>query len=145
MQVNYALGFLWDDVAMKELFNQFQRILKFIDKNKNRGIELINFSTLRREPAVLNTEITVDYDGGIFYETGICLEEDFFEMKNNFYAGNIGKVRNISLLCPTQTKAFFLLSKVYAEHNKHFREIILSNIELGIRFKQKFRRYFCSQ
>lgn len=139
IQINYALGILWTPQAVGKLFAQIENILDFVSKHPDLRIELINLTPLRREPAVLNTQLTADCNGDIFYETGICLEEDFLEMKNNFFAGNVGKDRNINFFTPTRTFSFYLLSNVYAAKKKYFRDIILNNIQVGVALRRRLR------
>jgi sulfatase maturation enzyme AslB (radical SAM superfamily) len=137
IQINYALGVFWPQSARQELMRQLDKIKKFI-KDKNQTA-LINSGALRREPVVLNAELTVDCDGGIFYETGICLEEDFYKMKQLFCAGTVYKTLEINSLSPTPLKTFYMLSSVYANHNQHFRRIILNNIDCGVYLRRELK------
>ena len=94
---------------------------------------------MRREPVVLNAELTVDCDGGIYLESGICLEEDFFEMKDKFLVTNLKKAKNINLYSSTIFQNFYRLSRIYAAVNPQFRKIILNNIILGRKFDRFIR------
>lgn len=132
LQMNYSLGVLWPKAAALALFAETEKILRFV--NKRKDIEFVNLSSMRREPVVLNAELTVDCDGGIYLESGICLEEDFMSMKRKFLVGNIRKVRDIAPLGSTRFASFYLLSRVYAKANPRFRKIILNNIFLGRKY-----------
>lgn len=132
LQINYSLGVWWSPTAIKEFFRQTAKIIDYIKKRP--GVEFINLGSTRREPVVLNAELTVDCEGGIFLESGISLEEDFMAMKKKFLVTDISKAKNINLYTPTQFQNFYQLSKVYSETSPK-RRIILNNILLGKKFE----------
>jgi len=132
LQINYSLGVWWSPTAIKAFFKQAAKIIDYIKKRPE--IEFINLSSARREPVVLNAELTVDCEGGIFLESGISLEEDFMAMKKKFLVTDISKAKNINLYTPTQFQNFYQLSKVYSETSPK-RRIILNNILLGKEFE----------
>ncbi|MFY9401936.1 MAG: radical SAM protein [Candidatus Omnitrophota bacterium] len=134
LQINYALGVFWDKKASNMLFTQTKRVMDFVRKHKN--IEFINLSTMRKEPVVLNAELTLDCDGGIYLESGICLEEDFVAMKDKFKVANIKTAKNINLLSTTAFRNFYNLSMVYGKANPLFRKIIVNNIMLGSEYER---------
>lgn len=111
------------------LFNQTRKVIDFVRKNKN--IEFINLSSMRKEPVVLNAELTLDCDGGIYLESGICLEEDFAAMKNKFKVCSIKTAKNINLLSTSDFRNFYNLSRVYGRVSPFFRKVIVNNIKLG--------------
>jgi len=129
LQTNYSLGVFWPAATIKILFKETKKILNYAKKNKN--MEFINLTSIRREPVVLNAELTVDCDGGIYLESGICLEEDFKKIKNKFLVTDLNKAKNINFYNSTQFQNFYRLSRVYSEVNPRFRKIILNNIKLG--------------
>lgn len=129
LQINYSLGFFWDKKAISRLFSETDKILSFLKTRKD--VKFINLTNARREPVVLNAELTVDCDGGIYLESGICLEEDFFKMKNKFLLTSVGEAQDINFYHSTRFQNFYRLSKVYAQENPLFRKIILNNIFLG--------------
>jgi len=129
LQINYALGVFWDKKASHMLFNQTRKVIDFVRKNKN--IEFINLSSMRKEPVVLNAELTLDCDGGIYLESGICLEEDFAAMKDKFKVSSIKTAKNINLLSTSDFRNFYNLSRVYGRVSPLFRKIIVNNIKLG--------------
>jgi len=140
IQVNYSLGIFWNAYSIKTLLSELGKIMDFLGSPEGKGIEFINLTRTRREPAVLNAEITVDCDGGIYLETGICLEEDFNEMKRNFSIGNIKTSKNINEISSTRFNNFRMLSEAYGDK---FRKIIINNIELGRlvnRYIKSYRR-----
>ena len=142
MQINYSLGFYWDPAEINELLKQLGRIMSFMKENKELGIELINLQRTRKEPVVLNAELTVDCDGTIYRESGICLEEDFLKMKNSFKVAGISGVRDINTCSTTRFSNLYHLVRVYAEKYPEFRKIIINNIELG-NFVNKFLKKIC--
>ena len=139
LQMNYSLGVFWPRPAIGQLFVQTEKIQRFL--KKHQGIEFVNLSSLRREPVVLNSELTVDCDGGIYLESGICLEEDFAAMKKKFLVADVKRARDINLLASTPFQNFYRLSKVYAEASPRFRKIILNNIFLGQKYDKLIKKW----
>ncbi|MDD4907548.1 MAG: radical SAM protein [Candidatus Omnitrophica bacterium] len=139
LQMNYALGVFWSRPAIGQLFVQTEKIERFLKKHK--GIEFVNLSSVRKEPVVLNSELTVDCDGGIYLESGICLEEDFAAMKKKFLVADVNRTRDINLLASTPFQNFYRLSRVYAQASPRFRRIILNNIFLGRKYDKLIRQW----
>jgi molybdenum cofactor biosynthesis enzyme MoaA len=129
IQLNYALGVYWPKNKIKEFFFQLDNILNFLD-DKDRKDFLINLQT-RTEPVVLNSEVTVDCDGQVFLETGICLETDFQKLKQDFYLADIDDMENINLYSQNRFYNFYRLVQAYSNKNEKFRKIILNNIFMG--------------
>jgi sulfatase maturation enzyme AslB (radical SAM superfamily) len=134
LQMNYSLGVFWPEAAITKLFEETNKIISYLEKNKN--LEFINLTSSRREPVVLNAELTVDCDGSIYLESGICLEENFAAMKKKFLITHINKAENINLYTTTPLQNFYHLSKVYGQKNPKFRKIILNNILLGSEYNK---------
>jgi len=132
LQINYSLGVWWPPTAIKEFFKQTAKIIDYIKKRPE--VEFINLGGTRREPVVLNAELTVDCEGGIFLESGISLEENFMAMKKKFLVTDVSKAKNINLHTSTQFQNFYQLSKVYSETSPK-RRIILNNVLLGKEFE----------
>jgi len=139
LQMNYSLGFFWPEKEIRTLFWQTEKILSYVKRREN--IEFINLTSLRREPVVLNAELTVDCDGGVYSELGIFLEENFIKMKNKFLVTNLKKPANINFHSRTPFQNFYLLSKIYSSKNPKFRRIILNNILLGQGYGEFLKRY----
>lgn len=133
IQINYALGKYWNERNSNILFEQIKKVKKLFIKTDNRN-SFINLSKTRREPVVLNSEITVDCNGDIFLETGICLENDFSKLKRDFWLGNLKNTSNINEFFATPSRNFKRLVDVYAKDKHGFRKIILNNIEIGLKF-----------
>ncbi|MFA6217193.1 MAG: radical SAM protein [Candidatus Omnitrophota bacterium] len=132
LQANYALGVFWPDNAVATLFKETAKIARYLRKHKE--IKFLNFSDERKEPVVLNAELTVDCNGEIFRETGICLEEDFKSMKKKFFVTDVKKAGNINLLSVSPLTNFYLLSRAYGAGGQGMRKIILNNINLGSQY-----------
>jgi len=137
LQTNYSLGVFWPERRVKDLLRQTEKIINYVNSRDN--IEFINLTSLRREPVVLNAELTVDCDGGIYLESGICLEEDFSAMKSKFLVATLKNAKNIDFYNSTVFQNFYRLSAVYADVNPRFRKIILNNIVLGKRYDRFVR------
>lgn len=131
IQINYSLGFYWRPAETKKLMEQFGKIMAFAERNKELGIGLVNAQKTRKEPVVLNAELSVDCDGTIYLESGICLEQDFQKMKNKFGVVDIKSASNINKLSSTRFGNFYRLVSEYSEHKPEFRKVVLNNIELG--------------
>lgn len=134
LQINYSLGFFWPDAAVKTLLEQTEKIVAYLKKDKN--VDFINLSAIRKEPVVLNAELTVDCNGGVYLESGICLEEDFSAMKRKFLLGDVKHMKDIKRYQSTWFQNFYRLSTIYGEVNQDFRKIILNNIFLGKKYKE---------
>ncbi|MFC1752942.1 radical SAM protein [Thermoproteota archaeon] len=132
LQINYALGVLWHRGAFEELIHQTRKITSYIRKRSD--ITFMNFTSSRKEPVVLNAELTTDTNGGVYLESGICLEEDFIKMKNNFCVTHLKSAKNICFYGSSQFQNFYRLSKIYAKQNTEYRKIILNNIAIGKRY-----------
>jgi len=139
IQINYSLGVFWNKSKIKCLISEIDRIVKFIEKNKFLGIEFINYNGNRREPVALNAELIVDYDGIIYLEAGLSLEQNFLKMKNDFFIADSKKVTDINTYSPTRFNTFYSLSKIYgSSKNEKLRRIIMNNINLGIILNRYF-------
>lgn len=137
LQMNYSLGIYWPDSVMRQFFEQCRKIISYSKKNK---VDFINLSSVRKEPVVLNAELTVDFDGGVYLESGICLEEDFLSMKSKFLVGNVLEMDNLNVYYSSWFQNLFRLSKVYAETNPVFRKIIVNNVLMGRRFESFLKK-----
>ncbi|MFH1691143.1 MAG: radical SAM protein [Candidatus Omnitrophota bacterium] len=133
-QINYCLGVYWNQEAANELFSQTKNVIDWINGKNN--LDFINLSKKRREPVVLNAELTVDCDDAVYLETGICLEEDFSAMKKKFHISELKDIKNIDFYKTTVFENFYRLTNAYCNSNKHFRKIILNNIVLGKLYEQ---------
>ena len=132
IQINYSLGVQWPQEKIYSLFSEVKKVVDFTKKHPR--IQLMNLTSARKEPVVLNSELTVDTDGGIYLESGICLEEDFLAMKSKFLLTDIYSSKDINLFSYSTFQNFYRLSSAYSETNNRFRGIILNNISLGKRF-----------
>ncbi|MBI5881810.1 MAG: radical SAM protein [Elusimicrobia bacterium] len=134
IQLNYALGRFWDEASSAELFRQMGRVSGLA---REMGVSFVNEEAARREPVVLNSELTVDCDGEVFRETGVCLEEDFREMKKRFLVTRVGgAARGRAGLFDrhgsTQFDNLALLAGAYGRGE--LRRTLLNNLAIGLRF-----------
>lgn len=134
LQYNYSLGVYWPENKVNSWFEENQKIIDFVKKHKD--IEFVNISYSRKEPVVLNSELTIDCDGDMYYEPGICLDTNFDDLKRNFYVNNIFKISNINEYGTTAFENFYKLIEVYGEKDIRKRKIILNNILLGIKYEK---------
>ncbi|MFA6316992.1 MAG: radical SAM protein [Elusimicrobiota bacterium] len=129
IQLNYALGRLWGPDASAELFRQMGRAAAL---SRELGVSFVNAESCRREPVVLNSELTVDCDGGVFRETGVCLEEDFLEMKKRFLVARVPGAGLFDRHGSTQFDNLALLVGAYGKGE--LRRTLLNNLGIGLRF-----------
>ena len=132
IQLNYALGRFWDAGATARLFAGMRAVCALAD---GLGIEFVNRSARRREPVVLNSELTVDCDGAVFRETGVCLEEDFRSMKDRFFVTRAAEAGLFDAHGSTQFDNMALLMGAYGRGR--LRKVLLNNLELGLRFSRQ--------
>jgi pyruvate-formate lyase-activating enzyme len=132
IQLNYALGRFWSARQEAALFAGMARICRLADE---LGVEFVNRSSQRREPVVLNSELTVDCDGEVFRETGVCLEEDFREMKSRFLVTRVPEAGLFDAHASTQFDNLALLVGAYGRGR--LRRILLNNLALGLRFDRE--------
>jgi uncharacterized protein len=131
IQINYALGRHWTDeqaVALRESMARAAVLARGL------GVELVNLTVKRREPVVLNSELTVDCDGTVYRETGVCLEEDFQEMKKRFRVADVRHAGLFETYGATPFDNFAILASAYGRGE--MRRTLLSNLELGRSFAE---------
>ena len=129
IQINYALGVHWTATQAAALSRSMDQAA---DVARRLGVELVNLTQKRREPVVLNSELTVDCDGTVFRETGVCLEEDFQEMKKRFRVDDVRRVSLFETYGATPFDNFALLVSLYGRGP--MRRTLLSNLEIGRAF-----------
>lgn len=127
IQLNYSLGRLWEPRAARRLREGLRRAAELAGE---LGLELVNRDPCRREPVVLNSELTVDCDGGVFRETGVCLEEDFREMKARFSVVRLKDAGLVDGYGSTQFDNLAQLVNAYSGHE--LRRVLLNNLRLGL-------------
>lgn len=138
LQVNYALGFFWGRREARKLLKQMQKIKNIFDQ-KGKDEYLVNAIEDRREPVILNAEITVDSNGEIFLETGISLEENFNQFKKNFKLGDLQGITDINTIFNSRSRNMYFLVDAYSGKKKSFRELILNNIDMGLMLNRVLR------
>jgi len=131
IQINYALGRYWTAEQAAALSRSMDRAA---DAARRLGVELVNFTRKRREPVVLNSELTVDCDGTVFRETGVCLEEDFQEMKKRFRVADVRRAGLFETYGATPFDNFAILASAYGQGS--MRRTLLSNLEIGRSFAE---------
>jgi sulfatase maturation enzyme AslB (radical SAM superfamily) len=129
IQLNYALGRAWSPRQREDLRASLDRAARTADR---LGVEFVNATARRREPVVLNSELTVDCDGAVFRETGVCLEEDFLEMKKRFHVVDVRRAGLFESYGTTPFDNLVLLASAYGDGP--LRGTLLSNLELGMSF-----------
>ena len=126
IQINYALGRYWTAAQAAALSRS---MIQAADAARRLGVELVNLTQKRREPVVLNSELTVDCDGTVFRETGVCLEEDFQEMKERFRVEDVRRAVLFETYGATPFYNFALLASAYGRGP--MRRTLLNNLEIG--------------
>jgi pyruvate-formate lyase-activating enzyme len=159
IQINYALGSLWGRSARTAFFREMLLAARWARSN---GIEFVNLTARRREPVILNGDLTLDCDGTLFrgpvlFNGGLTRETDGRRMRESGGAsasGAYAKVRELfhagkvdGALLPdyygaTQFDNFVSLTRAYRDRPRT-RAVILDNIEMGLlcrRFAASWRR-----
>lgn len=131
IQINYALGRYWTAAQAAELRRSMVTAGAVAAE---RGAELVNLTQKRREPVVLNSELTVDCDGTVFRETGVCLEEDFQKMKERFRVEDVRRATLFESYGATQFDNFAVLASAYAQGS--MRRTLVSNLKIGRSFAE---------
>ncbi|MDD5067162.1 MAG: radical SAM protein [bacterium] len=137
IQLNYCLGTDWKTDEIRELFRQYRKVTGFLKKRKD--VDLINLSSSRKEPVILNAELTVDVNSDLYWEFGGFLEEDFSSLKKRSLIGKINDVKGDSPCSLTPSLALRLLLDIYED--KKSRRIIGNNIILGRAVGRFFQKY----
>lgn len=129
VQLNYALGRLWDEPAVEAL----ERGLAEASAEARRlGVVLANDEPGRREPVMLNGELTVDCDGTLYREVGSYFESDFSALPEPFKAGRVESAGWIDGYGATRFDALSLQLRCYGSRPERLR-LVLNNLELGMR------------
>ncbi|MBI2384847.1 MAG: radical SAM protein [Elusimicrobia bacterium] len=131
IQINYALGRHWTGEQADALHESMEKAAL---SARRLGVELVNLTVKRREPVVLNSELTVDCDGTVYRETGVCLEEDFQEMKKRFKVADVRNAGLFETYGATPFDNFAILASAYGRGG--MRRTLLSNLELGRSFAE---------
>lgn len=134
IQINYALGRHWTVEQAAALRASMAKASALAGR---LGVELVNETVKRREPVVLNSELTVDCDGTVYRETGVCLEEDFLAMKKRFRVADVRHAGLFETYGATPFDNFAILASAYGRGE--MRRTLLSNLELGRSFAEAAR------
>lgn len=156
IQINYALGSLWSRGARALFFREMEAAANWAEE---KGIEFTNMTASRREPVILNGDLTLDCDGTLFrgpvlFNGGLTRETDGRRIREASAAESYAKVRELffagrieGALLPdyygaTQFDNFVSLTQAYRGRPRS-RAVILDNIEMGLRcrsFAASWRR-----
>jgi sulfatase maturation enzyme AslB (radical SAM superfamily) len=111
VQVNPALGVIWSEKAKKELAAQLHRIeRKFFSRSvKPGGLEFVDLWSFRR-PMLLNCELTVDYDGTIYYGNGFLVRTS---TAGAFTAGRLDALEGFDAYYVRRPENEYLLEHTY--------------------------------
>lgn len=138
IQINYQLGRRWTPEATRELLLQMRRVAHLAARTPR--LEFINATSERREPTVLNSELVLDTDGSLYRETGIFLEAELREFKQEFFVARIEAARGLDAYAASPFDNFYLLSEVYAKARPDLRATVLSNLRVGYALERCINR-----
>lgn len=145
VQVNYALGSLWDEESRAEFFRQMARAARWA---RGEGVELVNLTSARREPVTLNGDLTLDAGGGLYrgpvlFDGALVREadgrpaaeagagRDYRRLTELFSAGRVEDALLPEHYGATPFDNFACLSRAYRGSDR-VRETVLNNVEMGL-------------
>ena len=123
VQANHALGVRWSDEKKKVFAEQLHRIEKnfFGSSARPQGIEFVDFWSFRR-PMLLNCEITVDFDGSIYFGNGFLVRTS---TPGAFDAGRLDELESFDAYYVRRPDNDYLLDHTYPEG------ITKNNLQVG--------------
>jgi len=123
VQVNPALGVVWSEKAKKQLAAQLHGIEKkfFRRTVKPGGLEFVDLWSFRR-PMLLNCELTVDYDGTVYFGNGFLVRTS---TPGAFTAGRLEDMEGFDSYYVRRPDNDYLLEHSYP------RAITENNLQVG--------------
>lgn len=137
IQVNYAVGCVWNAGQQAELFRQMTLAARWARDN---GVEFVNLTAARREPVFLNGDLTLDCDGTLFhgpilFNAGPAEKGSYLRMRDQFSVGRVETAVLPEYYGATQFDIFVSLTRAYYRR-LGVRRIALNNTQLGLRFRK---------
>ncbi len=140
IHINYAFGVEWEEEELEVFFSELERIRKEYSEELSSGrIHLGNLET-RVEPAIINSELMVDWDGSIHLMTEWIFENSKVNDRD-LNVGHISRIGSFSDLYFDDFMSYWVLSKKYTRENVGMKKIILNNMDVGRRCKELFSRW----
>ena len=123
IQINPALGVMWSEENMREFAHQLYEIEKefFSVTVRPNGLEFVDLWSYRT-PVLLNAEITVDYDGSVYFGNGFLVKTS---TKGAFYAGNLNDLEGFDACFMRRPSNEYFLKHTYPP------EVTENNIKVG--------------
>lgn len=135
ISVNYALGLNWPQKRIKKFLSQLDLIRRELSPFLTKKIIKLSNTESRLEPAILNNEIMIDTDGGVYLLTDWFFEK---ETKNKIKAlGKLEEFRNFNDIFISNFQTLYRMLKIYPQSK--IRKIIFNNIEIGNEIKKYFK------
>ncbi|MDE2492098.1 MAG: radical SAM protein [Elusimicrobia bacterium] len=148
IQVNYALGSLWDEASRAEFFRQMSEAARWA---RGEGIEFVNLTASRREPVILNGDLTLDCDGSLFrgpvlFDGALTRSSDgrplgarseaarsrsYREVQRLFRADRVERALLPDYYGATPFDNFVSLCRAYRSRPRA-RAVVLDNVEMGL-------------
>jgi radical SAM superfamily enzyme YgiQ (UPF0313 family) len=138
ISINYALGLNWPKKKIKKFLSQLDLIKNRFSLFLTKKIIKLSNAESRLEPAILNDEIMIDTDGGVY-----LLTDWFFEKKARNGIRTLGKLkefRNLNDIFISNFQTLYRLLQIYPQPK--IRKTIFNNIEIGNTIKKYFK-YAC--
>jgi sulfatase maturation enzyme AslB (radical SAM superfamily) len=140
IHINYAFGVEWEEEELEMLFSELERIRKEYSEDLLSGrIHLGNLET-RVEPAIINSELMVEWDGSIHLMTEWIFENSKVNDRD-LNVGHIANIESFSDLYFDGFMSYWVLSKKYTRENAGMKKIILNNMDVGRRCAEFFSRW----
>lgn len=131
-QLCYQGGIFWPENRIGTLLDG----LKGFCADKTGSDFLMNFCN-ECEPTMLSQELVVDTDGRVYFDAAIFMEKVFPFLRKNYFMGDVFKVKKIDTLYRSKDELFLRFLKAASSRGK--KEIVLNNIDLGLRLEEFFK------
>ncbi len=138
LDINYAIGSLWNRQAMETYLAQVTSILKqYSGDIKTDRLKLGNIRS-RVEPSILNPEWMVDTDGSVHLMTEWVFQSTMDAGPGRFSFGNVKEGLNFNSIYADRFHAYQTLLQSAGWKMAHLRKIIHNNVEVGRRVGKFF-------
>jgi hypothetical protein len=134
IQVCYAMGTYWGPEAIQVFCDQFERVLNDHGSAIDRG-EWSWTNLFRREPLLVDTALQVETDGRICFMNECMFEK--YKTERNYGIASVHDPVAMQSLGSEKFHNWYLLVRTYADRNPRWLEIMLDNIELGARLRDR--------
>lgn len=132
VEINYALGTRWEEHDVRALLRGFERIVEGYGTRFASGELVLGNLRGRLEPALLNSELLVETDGGLHIMSEWLFETTPPTGRPVYSYGDVFSVKDINGLYWSRFHSHYTLVRLY-EGKPEVRRLMLNNIRLGER------------